>query len=359
MAVKKVSFKTNVPVTLYFPFGDGKEVEGQYGTQYQYTVEQGGKGGEKRVLYATPRLHELLMTTEGFGKGATVDVTKVETDNNRKDWVVTVSVPGKAPGSPAQQPLARQESPAAAPDERLTTVKQAPAEQPASSVSLVLDQLAELFEGCLHRAEVVLGRNFEPPIDPEGVRSLATTLFIQATRLGFFRLDETAGLQALRKLVERIDSDKRYEPIRERYALHPLPAQREAQAQLYTELRNAVASLDEVAADEATAAQAQPSFDEQFPPEPPELFGEEEARSTKAKAKPAEDKDPEDPISDGKLTRLRILVREAFGDDTEELALFLTEALGRDVERVEWVRDAEALKVIAALKRYIDGRRAA
>src|SRR5690606_11052548 len=131
--------------------------------------------------------------------------------------------------------------------------------------------------------------------------------------------------------------------------LHPLPAQREAQAQLYSELRNAVASLDEVAADEATAAQAQPSFDEQFPPEPPELFGEEKARSTKAKAKPAEDKDPEDPIADGKVDRIRILAREAFGDDGEELALFLTDTLRRDVERIEWVRDAEALKVITAL----------
>lgn len=30
-------FKTDVPVTILFPFGDYREINGQYGLQYMYT----------------------------------------------------------------------------------------------------------------------------------------------------------------------------------------------------------------------------------------------------------------------------------------------------------------------------------
>jgi len=50
-----IRFATNVPQILCFPYGDFKEVTGQYGEQFLYTVEV---DNARDRLYATPILHE-------------------------------------------------------------------------------------------------------------------------------------------------------------------------------------------------------------------------------------------------------------------------------------------------------------
>ena len=58
----KVHFQTNIPVEVALKYGDGKEVNGQYGDQVLYTLTDG------RVMYVPPivkrRIEEL-----GIGRG--------------------------------------------------------------------------------------------------------------------------------------------------------------------------------------------------------------------------------------------------------------------------------------------------
>ena len=58
----KVQFQTNIPVEVALKYGDGKEVNGQYGDQVLYTLTDG------RVMYVPPivkrRIEEL-----GIGRG--------------------------------------------------------------------------------------------------------------------------------------------------------------------------------------------------------------------------------------------------------------------------------------------------
>lgn len=81
MAIK---FQTNVPLTLTFPFGDFREVNGQFGQQFQYTAEL---AGQRDKLFATPALHQKLQAA-GVGPGAVLTVAKIEAEGNRKGWVV-------------------------------------------------------------------------------------------------------------------------------------------------------------------------------------------------------------------------------------------------------------------------------
>jgi hypothetical protein len=81
MAIK---FQTNIPLTLTFPFGDFREINGQYGQQFAYTVEV---DGERDKLFATPLLHQELQAA-GVGPGAVLTISKVEAEGNRKSWLV-------------------------------------------------------------------------------------------------------------------------------------------------------------------------------------------------------------------------------------------------------------------------------
>jgi hypothetical protein len=97
MAIK---FSTNIPQTLSFPYGDSKEVEGNYGPQHMYTVEI---NGEKDKLYATPVLHDRIQEA-GVGPGAVLTITKIELEGNKSGWSVTTDSPST--GSPSVSPNA-------------------------------------------------------------------------------------------------------------------------------------------------------------------------------------------------------------------------------------------------------------
>ena len=102
MAIK---FSTNIPQTLSFPYGDSKEVEGNYGPQHMYTVEI---NGEKDKLYATPVLHDRIQEA-GVGPGAVLTITKIELEGNKSGWSVTTDSPST--GSPSVSPNANTAAP--------------------------------------------------------------------------------------------------------------------------------------------------------------------------------------------------------------------------------------------------------
>jgi hypothetical protein len=89
----KVQFQTNLPVEVALKYGDGKEVNGQYGDQVLYTLTDG------RVMYVPPivkrRIEEL-----GIGRGELFTLTKAEKKNGTRrtiEWVVAAGERGETP----------------------------------------------------------------------------------------------------------------------------------------------------------------------------------------------------------------------------------------------------------------------
>jgi hypothetical protein len=89
----KVQFQTNIPVEVALKYGDGKEVNGQYGDQVLYTLTDG------RVMYVPPivkrRIEEL-----GIGRGELFTLTKAEKKNGTRrmiEWVVAAGERGENP----------------------------------------------------------------------------------------------------------------------------------------------------------------------------------------------------------------------------------------------------------------------
>ena len=89
----KVQFQTNIPVEVALKYGDGKEVNGQYGDQVLYTLTDG------RVMYVPPivkrRIEEL-----GIGRGELFTLTKAEKKNGTRrtiEWLVAARERGEKP----------------------------------------------------------------------------------------------------------------------------------------------------------------------------------------------------------------------------------------------------------------------
>lgn len=85
MAIK---FTEDTATDLRFPYGDYREVEGNFGPQFMYTVE-GGTGHTDR-LFATPDLHRALQRA-GVGPGSEFRITATR-ENRRRLWLVTPAV---------------------------------------------------------------------------------------------------------------------------------------------------------------------------------------------------------------------------------------------------------------------------
>jgi len=211
-----IRLSTNVPLSLTFPFGDSKEVQGEYGIQHLYTVEH---NGQRDRLYATPVLH-LKLQAAGLGPGQVATITKATGEGNRIEWRVEVQPKEYAPqfgpdhgngqGQPAHQ------APAAAPQETAAngtphpasgarpsasaanTRKPAapgpaagnrrPAQAPPTPVSPPSPDFAALTQGmqyCLATAfEVWEGLPVDIPFTAEDVRTVGITLFLECSRRG-------------------------------------------------------------------------------------------------------------------------------------------------------------------------------
>ena len=67
-----IKFAMNEPVEVVLDFDTGKQVDGDYGTQFQYGCNDGND-----IFYATPTLATLIdQITEGKGKGKKVMIMK-------------------------------------------------------------------------------------------------------------------------------------------------------------------------------------------------------------------------------------------------------------------------------------------
>ena len=80
----KVTFQTNVPVEVALKYGDGKDVNGQYGDQVLYTLTDG------RVMYVPPIVRKQIEDL-GIGRGELFTITKAEKRNGARrtiEWQV-------------------------------------------------------------------------------------------------------------------------------------------------------------------------------------------------------------------------------------------------------------------------------
>ncbi len=84
MQKERVKFQTNLPELITFQFDDFRSGEGDYGIWYAYGVENRGKD---KMLFPTEILHNKLQAINNL-KGRTLEITKVEGENNRKFWVI-------------------------------------------------------------------------------------------------------------------------------------------------------------------------------------------------------------------------------------------------------------------------------
>lgn len=179
MAIK---FETNIPLTLRFPYGDAKEVNGQYGLQFMYTVEVEGL---RDRLYATPGLHHKLQEA-GIRAGVVVTITKIEVEGNRKDW--RVEIPGRNGLAvlPASKHLNGE---AAAANGHPTGHQDEPegeteGERPALETA-EFEQLRRTLQHCLSASYGAWEKlEAELPYTSEDVRAVGITLFLECARKG-------------------------------------------------------------------------------------------------------------------------------------------------------------------------------
>ena len=70
----KLNLQINVPTTFSLPFGDYKEVNGQYGMSFLYAVDV---DGVRHGLFADVKLHQAMLNA-GTGPGVELTVTKTQ-----------------------------------------------------------------------------------------------------------------------------------------------------------------------------------------------------------------------------------------------------------------------------------------
>ena len=160
----------NVPVTLTVPFGDYKEIEGQYGTQFMYNVQVDGL---PQTLFADVKLHQAMLTA-GLAPGVTMTITKTqesfETAAGEQRRANVWSISGGSGTPTAATALA---APAAA-----------PASPPAGNAREVWVAQVHHFKRCIAQAEKAytdLGYTVDKS-SPDSINSAAATLFIQSSK---------------------------------------------------------------------------------------------------------------------------------------------------------------------------------
>jgi len=101
---EKVHFQTNVPIDVALKYNDGKEVTGQYGDQFLYTLTDG------RVMYVPPIVKKKIDEL-GIGRGDLFTIMKAEKKNGTRrtiEWVIEGKETGdRRPRTCAQQPKSR------------------------------------------------------------------------------------------------------------------------------------------------------------------------------------------------------------------------------------------------------------
>ena len=162
----------NVPVTLTVPFGDYKELEGQYGTQFMYNVQV---DGETQTLFADVKLHQAMLTA-GLAPGVTMTITKTqesfETAAGEQRRANVWLISGGSGTPTAATALAVPAAPAPTPT------------PPAGNAREVWVAQVHHFKRCIAQAEKAytdLGYTVDKS-SPDSINSAAATLFIQSSK---------------------------------------------------------------------------------------------------------------------------------------------------------------------------------
>ena len=192
----KLQFAPNMPVQVYFPYGDYKIIPSQnkdWPESYKYTTEV---NDEKHTLFATPGLHRELQI-RSIGPQCYVLITKaVELDANNNEitrWQVlnvdgserpAVEFTPDAPAAPAAAPAAPSapQTPPAAPQPQ-GAVMAAPGSR--EDARLVWRSCVTLMGVCIEQAQKIYtdaGYEIEKRVEAHDIHATATTLFIQVSR---------------------------------------------------------------------------------------------------------------------------------------------------------------------------------
>ena len=163
----------NVPVLVTLPFGDYKEIEGQYGTQFMYNVQV---DGETQTLFADVKLHQAMLTA-GLAPGVTMTITKTQESfetaagEQRRANVWLIS---GGSGTPTAATALAVPAPTAAPTPT----------PPAGNAREVWVAQVHHFKRCIAQAEKAytdLGYTVDKS-SPDSINSAAATLFIQSSK---------------------------------------------------------------------------------------------------------------------------------------------------------------------------------
>jgi len=167
----KLILQINVPTTFTLPFGDYKEVTGQYGMSFLYAVDV---AGVRHGLFADVKLHQAMLNA-GVGPNVELTVTKTqesyEKDGEQRRFN-TFLVEGGT-GNPTQA----QAAPVAH-----GAVMAAPA--PAGDAKETYKLQMHHFKRCIAQAEKIytdLGYTIDKT-SPDAINAAAATLFIQTCK---------------------------------------------------------------------------------------------------------------------------------------------------------------------------------
>jgi len=182
----KLQFNPNIPVTVYFQYGDAKHIPSKnedWSDSYKYNVDV---DDVRHTWFATAAAHRELQR-RGVGATTTLMITKVVTydDNNKEQtrWSVTnpdgserplvdvAETPSKSNG--AVTGATTQEAVMAAPESR-------------EDALLVVQAMAACAKRMMAQSEKIyvdLGYTIEKKAGPQDVQDLATSLFIEANKM--------------------------------------------------------------------------------------------------------------------------------------------------------------------------------
>ena len=115
----KLILQINVPTTFTLPFGDYREVNGQYGMSFLYAVDV---DGVRHGLFADVKLHQAMLNA-GTGPGVELTVTKTQ-ESYEKDgeqrrfntWIIEGGTGTPTQAAPAGNAVAAPPTPPPAGD---------------------------------------------------------------------------------------------------------------------------------------------------------------------------------------------------------------------------------------------------
>ena len=193
----KLQFAPNMPVQVYFPYGDYNMIPSRtegWQESYKYSTEV---NDEKHTLFATPGLHRELQI-RSIGPQCYVTITKaVELDENNKEitrWQV-LNVDGTERPAVEFTPEPPAASPAAAPAAPSAPQTPPAAPQPQGAVMAApgsREDALEVWRGvasaakrCVAQAVKIYtdqGFEIERKVAPHEIQALAATMMIQLSR---------------------------------------------------------------------------------------------------------------------------------------------------------------------------------